>query len=26
VMNPNYLKEIRLLSQNKYNYVGINND
>lgn len=26
VMNSNYLEEIRQLSQNKYNYVGMNND
>ena len=26
VMNPNYLPEIREMSQNKYNYVGINHD
>jgi len=26
VMNPNYLEEIRQLSQDKYNYVGMSND
>lgn len=26
VMNPNYLEEVRQLSQDKYNYVGMNND
>lgn len=26
VMNPNYLDEVRQLSQDKYNYVGMNND
>ncbi|MDE0784349.1 MAG: class I SAM-dependent methyltransferase [Planktomarina sp.] len=26
VMNPNYLEEIRLFSQNKYNYVEMSND